>query len=174
MVVASTGRSRFISSEVRRERARAANDSKSCSTGSAWHPNGILTHFDADCFPHELLGEGLSVPRGSGLPCALMGRLDATIVRFKRDLRISDRRPLVAVAESGGPIIALYIAEPPMHLAEAAHPAHWKFVRSCLVPLRDDLAAVGASPVVRVGESVEVLEWLCLTYSVSTAPRRGR
>jgi deoxyribodipyrimidine photo-lyase len=95
-----------------------------------------------------------------------MGKPDVTIVWFKRDLRISDHRPLLAAAESGGPIIPLYIAEPSICTADDAHPAHWDFVRSCLVPLREDLAAIGAPLVVRVGEAVEVLEQLRLEHRV--------
>ncbi|WP_395152314.1 deoxyribodipyrimidine photo-lyase [Ilumatobacter sp.] len=70
-----------------------------------------------------------------------MGTPDVTIVWFKRDLRIGDHRPLIAAAGSGGPVIPLSIAEPSIRTADDAHPAHWDFVRSCLVPLRDDLAA---------------------------------
>jgi deoxyribodipyrimidine photo-lyase len=93
-----------------------------------------------------------------------VGRADATIVWFKRDLRIADHRPLMEAVRTGGPVIPLYVVEPSLLRSDDFHPAHHAFVRDCLVELRDDLAALGAPLVVRVGDVVEVLERLRVEF----------
>ncbi|MFK7917255.1 MAG: FAD-binding domain-containing protein [Ilumatobacter sp.] len=96
-----------------------------------------------------------------------MGRVDTTVVWFKRDLRVGDHRPLMAAVREGGPVLPLYIIEPSMLAAVDFHPAHYAFVRDCLVELREDLSALGAPLVVRMGEAVEVLEALRVQHGVA-------
>jgi deoxyribodipyrimidine photo-lyase len=97
-----------------------------------------------------------------------VGRADATVVWFKRDLRVADHRPLMAAVRNGGPVIPLYVVEPSMLKLRDFHPAHYSFVRDCLVELREDLAALGAPLVVRVGEAVDVLDSLRIEYRVTS------
>ncbi|MEM7710957.1 MAG: FAD-binding domain-containing protein, partial [Pseudomonadota bacterium] len=87
----------------------------------------------------------------------------ATIVWFKRDLRIADH-PALAAAD--GPVIPLYIAEPEMWAHPDAAGRQWAFVTECLAELRQDLAALGAPLVVRLGEAVQVLETLRQEHAI--------
>ncbi|MEM7489635.1 MAG: FAD-binding domain-containing protein [Pseudomonadota bacterium] len=82
----------------------------------------------------------------------------ATIVWFKRDLRVADHPALAAAARTGGPVIPLYIAEPEMWVHPDASGRQWAFVAESLAELRRDLAALGAPLIVRQGEVVAVLE----------------
>lgn len=80
----------------------------------------------------------------------------ATIVWFKRDLRVPDNAALAAA--SAGPVIPLYIAEPEMWAHPDAAGRQWDFVAESLRELRSDLNALGAALVVRHGEAAAVLE----------------
>lgn len=79
------------------------------------------------------------------------------IVWFKRDLRVSDHRPLAAAAENG-PVLPLYVAEPSIRGAPDASPRHWTLIRECLFELRRRLARRGQPLIIRVGELPQVFE----------------
>ncbi|MEI8146757.1 MAG: deoxyribodipyrimidine photo-lyase [Alphaproteobacteria bacterium] len=81
------------------------------------------------------------------------------IVWFKRDLRITDHRPLVA-AISAGPTLPLYIAEPQLWAQQDASARQWHFARECLVELRQSLAELGQPLCIMVGDAVEVFDRL--------------
>lgn len=83
-----------------------------------------------------------------------------TCVWFKRDLRVSDHPALVRAGEIGAPVLALYVVEPAYWWLEDTSGRQWAFTRECVLGLREDLAALGVSLVVRVGDVVEVLEVL--------------
>ena len=79
----------------------------------------------------------------------------ATILWFKRDLRLADNPALASVT---GTVIPLYIAEPEMWAHPDAAGRQWAFVAESLKELRAELAACGAPLIVRRGEAVAVLE----------------
>lgn len=81
------------------------------------------------------------------------------LVWFKRDLRVHDHRPLWEAAQRG-PVLPLYIVEPDRLFAADFDPAHWTFIQTSLLELRDNLARLGQPLVVRVGEAVSVLDSL--------------
>ena len=82
------------------------------------------------------------------------------IVWFKRDLRVDDHAPLREAARRG-PVLPLYVIEPPLLVLQDADPRHWGIAHESLVALRESLAALGQPLVVRVGDPVTVLEELC-------------
>ncbi len=88
----------------------------------------------------------------------------ATIVWFKRDLRVADHPALASVA---GPVIPLYVAEPEAWSHPDASARQWRFVAESLAELRDALAARGAPLVVRPGEAVAVLEAIRAEHPVA-------
>lgn len=81
------------------------------------------------------------------------------LVWFKRDLRISDHRPLWEAAQSG-PCLGLYVYEPELLQSEDFDSSHLVFINQSLVELRDRLRHLGAELVVRVGRLPEVLDQL--------------
>lgn len=85
-----------------------------------------------------------------------MKNTSATVVWFKRDLRMHDHAPLSAAA-SRGPVIPLFIVEPAILGAADADAMHYRFLRECLIALREALAARGQPLIVRVGEATAVL-----------------
>jgi deoxyribodipyrimidine photo-lyase len=87
----------------------------------------------------------------SDLPC---------IVWFKRDLRIHDHAPLFAAAQSGRPVIPLYLVEPEYWRQPFASRRHWHFIHDCLNSLNNALTGLGQPLIVKVGEAVEVISQL--------------
>ena len=79
------------------------------------------------------------------------------IVWFKRDLRLTDHRPLKEAIESGLPLLLIYIFEP--ELLEDSHYSerHWKFVYQSINDLNHQLAAFQTELVMLKGEPTEVL-----------------
>ncbi|WP_308917367.1 FAD-binding domain-containing protein [Jannaschia sp. LMIT008] len=82
----------------------------------------------------------------------------ATILWFKRDLRVRDHPALADAAAGGGPLVPLYVAEPEMWSHPDASGRQWAFVAESLRELRADLGRLGAPLLVRHGEAVAVLE----------------
>lgn len=87
------------------------------------------------------------------------------VVWYKRDLRVQDHWPLMLAARHG-PVLPLYIVEPSLLRAADASLRHYVFVRSALVELRRQLAALGQPLVVRVGEAVHVLDQLHAQHAI--------
>ena len=82
----------------------------------------------------------------------------ATILWFKRDLRIADHPALADAASDDAPVIPLYVAEPLIWSHPDASARQWAFVAESLKELRRDLSGLGAGLLVRHGEAVAVLE----------------
>ncbi|MEM9798293.1 MAG: FAD-binding domain-containing protein [Pseudomonadota bacterium] len=91
----------------------------------------------------------------------------ATIVWFKRDLRVADHPALADAARSDAPVIPLYIAEPEMWAHADAAARQWAFVAESLADLREDLHALGCPLILRRGEAVAVLEAIRVIHPVS-------
>ncbi|MEY4700774.1 MAG: putative cryptochrome, partial [Pseudomonadota bacterium] len=79
------------------------------------------------------------------------------IVWFKRDLRVSDHRPL-ALAAAAGPVLPLYVFEPDVWNSPDMSPRHRWWVTASVHELRESLAKRGQPLVVRSGEIISVLE----------------
>ncbi|MEL6151848.1 MAG: FAD-binding domain-containing protein, partial [Chloroflexota bacterium] len=90
---------------------------------------------------------------------------DIQLVWFKRDLRVSDHKPLYEAAQRG-PVLPLYIVEPSVQAAPDYDPRHYEFIRASLLELREKLAELGAPLVVRVGEAVPVLQQIHDEYGI--------
>ena len=95
-------------------------------------------------------------------------RQKANIVWFKRDLRIHDHKPVYEAAQAGLPIIPLYVVEPEYWQQPFAARRHWHFIHDSLSELREDLAALGQSLVVRVGTVTNILSTLAELYDINT------
>ncbi|MAF22571.1 MAG: deoxyribodipyrimidine photolyase [Roseibacillus sp.] len=81
------------------------------------------------------------------------------VVWFKRDLRLSDHRPLQEACQRGK-VVCLYCFEPSFWRADDADGSHFRFVTESLMELREGLRARGGELIIRVGEVLEVLEEL--------------
>lgn len=86
------------------------------------------------------------------------------IVWFKRDLRVHDHAPLFGAAQTGAPVIPLYIVEPNYWHQPFASSRHWQFIRSCLIELDDSLRALAQPLILRVGEACTVIKDLARTH----------
>jgi len=92
--------------------------------------------------------------------------VQASLVWFKRDLRVMDH-PALAHAASLGRVLPLYIVEPAYWALPDTSARQWGFTADCLEDLRGALAGVGAPLVIRVGDAAEVLEKLCRANKIT-------
>ena len=81
------------------------------------------------------------------------------VVWFKRDLRVQDHLPL-STALTRGPTLALYIIEPELWDQPSASKRHWQLVRHSLKELTKDLAQLGATLSVQIGNAMTVFKEL--------------
>src|SRR3954470_18871874 len=81
------------------------------------------------------------------------------IVWFRRDLRLADNPALTAAAETGRPVIPLYVYDEAERVRPPGEAALWWLNRS-LQSLADSLEARGSKLVVRKGEAAKVVEVL--------------
>jgi len=81
------------------------------------------------------------------------------VVWFKRDLRLHDHAPLQAAA-SQGPVLPLYVVEPDYWALPDHAARQWSFARECLGALREALAELGGTLMVRIGDVPSVLQAL--------------
>ncbi len=88
------------------------------------------------------------------------------IVWFKRDLRVSDHRPLLEAARAG-PVLPLLVIEPAYWRQPDVSARQYAFMAECAAELSQDLARRGQPLVVRVGEAVPVLEALRAALGVA-------
>ncbi len=88
------------------------------------------------------------------------------VVWFKRDLRLTDHRPLTQAAQRG-PVLPLFVVEPDFWRQPDMSARHWSFVSESLRDLEHDLNALGTPLAVRVGSVLEVLDELSRVVSVS-------
>ncbi len=79
------------------------------------------------------------------------------VVWFKRDLRLSDHKPLLE-ASRRGPVLCLYLLELELYTAPDFAPRQLEFAWSCLQEMHSSLQALGTALTVLEGEAVEVLE----------------
>ena len=79
------------------------------------------------------------------------------VVWFKRDLRVTDHRPLVSAA-AAGLVLPLYIVETELWQQADMSVRHWDFIAESLVELRENLKGCGQPLVVRTGDVVDVLD----------------
>lgn len=95
-----------------------------------------------------------------------MAKPSVQLVWFKRDLRVRDHRPLYEAAQRGA-VLPLYIIEPSLVHAPDFAPSHWTFLQDCLRELRAELAKLGQPLIVRVGETLPVLQSFAEQFHLS-------
>ena len=90
----------------------------------------------------------------------------ASLVWFKRDLRVVDH-PALAHAASLGRVLPLYVVEPDYWQLPDTSARQWEFIAESLIDLRAELAALGAPLVVRVGVADQVIDRLCRQHRIA-------
>ena len=78
------------------------------------------------------------------------------LVWLKRDLRVSDHRPLYEASRNGLPTLVLYVIEPPYWQLADSSARQFQFIASSLLCLAKQLQALSGTLTVRQGDVVEV------------------
>jgi deoxyribodipyrimidine photo-lyase len=89
------------------------------------------------------------------------------IVWFKRDLRVNDHAPLLTAAQTGAPILPLYIVEPDYWQQPFASRRHWHFIHDSLVDLNTTLTNLGQPLIIKIGDACDVFETLLTDHTAS-------
>ena len=97
-----------------------------------------------------------------------MSKPECSIVWFRDDLRLSDQPALSAAAQSGLPLIALYIADANPALRPLGGAAKF-WLHHSLAALDADLRQIGGQLTLRIGDSSEVWRELLNQYDIKTA-----
>ncbi|MEZ5750952.1 MAG: deoxyribodipyrimidine photo-lyase [Paracoccaceae bacterium] len=79
-----------------------------------------------------------------------------SLVWFKRDLRVEDH-PALAFAAAQGPVLPVFIIEPELWAQADSSARQFAFLADSLADLQRDLAQLGQSLIIRVGDAVEIL-----------------
>ena len=95
-----------------------------------------------------------------------MQRSEIQIVWFKRDLRISDHKPIYKASENKIPTLPIYIVEPDYWQQPFANRRHWHFIYDSLLELREDLKKLDQSLVIRVGSVIDIFQRLLIEYRI--------
>lgn len=88
------------------------------------------------------------------------------LIWLKRDLRLHDH-PALSLAAGLGAVLPVYVVEPEYWAQPDTSARHWGFVAESLAGLRAEMAPLGLTLAVRVGDAVEVLSRLCLRHGIS-------
>ncbi|MDC3116782.1 deoxyribodipyrimidine photo-lyase/cryptochrome family protein [Alphaproteobacteria bacterium] len=88
------------------------------------------------------------------------------IVWFKRDLRITDHRPIFEASLNSIPTLPIYIIEIDYWKQPSSSKRHWSFIYDSLKELRKDLKTIGQTLIVRVGSVKKTFEDLSLQYNI--------
>lgn len=87
-------------------------------------------------------------------------------VWFKRDLRLHDNRALFLAAQNG-PVLPFFVAETELWRQSDMSARQWGFVGECLNELRRDLASIGQSLIIKMGNTPDVLAKLHSEIGIS-------
>ena len=88
------------------------------------------------------------------------------IVWFKRDLRITDHRPIFEASLNSIPTLPIYIVETDYWKQPFSSKRHWSFIYDSLKELRKDLKNLGQTLIVRVGSVKKAFEELSRQYNI--------
>lgn len=89
-----------------------------------------------------------------------------SIVWFKRDLRVADH-PALHRAAARGPVLPVYIFEPAYWRLDDSSGRQFDFLSEALRDLRDQLAGIGLTLCVRVGDAVDNLDDLRREHGIT-------
>ena len=97
-----------------------------------------------------------------------MKKNNIQIVWFKRDLRITDHKPLFEASLNSIPTLPIYVVEPDYWQQPFSSKRHWCFIHDSLKELRKDLKKLGQTLVVRTGSVKDIFENLSLLYNIKS------
>ena len=95
-----------------------------------------------------------------------MKKSEIQIVWFKRDLRITDHKPLFEASKTLKPILPIYVVENEYWKQPFSNKRHWCFIYDSLIELRKELKKLGQSLIVRIGSVTDILNELSTQFDI--------
>ena len=93
-----------------------------------------------------------------------MKKSEIQIVWFKRDLRITDHKPIYEASKNSTPTLMLYIVETDYWSEPFANRRHWSFIHDSLVELSRDLNTINQKLIIQIGSVEKVFKDLSKKY----------
>ena len=97
-----------------------------------------------------------------------MQRSEVLIVWFKRDLRVTDHKPLFEASKTLKPILPIYVVENDYWKQPFSNRRHWYFIHDSLTELKKELKKIGQSLILRTGSVIDVFNELLTQFSISS------
>ena len=95
-----------------------------------------------------------------------MEKSEIQIVWFKRDLRITDHKPLFEASKILKPILPIYVVENEYWQQPFSNKRHWCFIYDSLIELRKELKKLGQSLIVRIGSVTDIFNELATQFDI--------
>ena len=95
-----------------------------------------------------------------------MQRIPIHLVWLKRDIRLSDHRPITEACQAG-PTVILYVFEPKLWAMPEMDRSHFDFIRQSLHELSAKLEELGGRLAIRVGELPDVLVDISRDFTIA-------
>ena len=96
-----------------------------------------------------------------------MKKSEIQIVWFKRDLRITDHKPIYEASKNSTPTLMLYIVETDYWSEPFANRRHWSFIHDSLVELSRDLNTIKQKLIIQIGSVEKVFKDLSKKYKIN-------
>ena len=97
-----------------------------------------------------------------------MQRSEVLIVWFKRDLRITDHKPLFEASKTLKPILPIYVIENEYWEQPFSNRRHWYFIHDSLTELRNELKKIGQSLIIRTGSVINIFNELLTQFNINS------
>ncbi len=85
---------------------------------------------------------------------------DCQIVWFKKDLRITDHKPLEEASKLNVPIIPLYVFETDYWKQPFSSKRHWYFVHDCLLDLQKEIKSINSELLILKSDIIRVFDMI--------------
>ena len=87
-----------------------------------------------------------------------MKKSEVQIVWFKRDLRITDHKPIYEASKNSIPVLMLYVVETDYWSEPFAIRRHWCFIHDSLVELSKDLNTINQKLIIKIGSVINIFK----------------
>ena len=96
-----------------------------------------------------------------------MKKSEVQIVWFKRDLRITDHKPIYEASKNSIPVLMLYVVETDYWSEPFANRRHWCFIHDSLVELSKDLNTINQKLIIKIGSVIKIFKDLSEKYKIN-------
>ena len=94
--------------------------------------------------------------------------MEVNVIWLKRDLRLSDHKPLAMAAQCDLPVLLIYCYEPSLMATRESDERHWRFVMQSVEDMNARLSAYGTRVLCLHDEVKSAFDRLRVHYTIHT------